>query len=805
MKIKTTLFMNVAVVAGISVTISATSYFGMTFIKEKLAYLTERSTPFQLKTLELQRAAQSATADMIKVSASKSMADLTALKGDTEKALDVVKKAQDALEAMSGERYGVHGDLATVYGSLAKTMADDLAADEAAADAAKSLAVRLKEAIGSLRELDARVKALQLTSSANYATSVEDRGSLAESQTSLATAKAQLNDILVVVFQSQRGNAKRYRSQAKTLLERLQQNGSVRGNPKIKGEVGTLAVKTEEYFAARTGGDATKADGLIGELSGQIDALITLIGMDLEKANEKIAEASGKQGSNFTASGIAVSALASNAELVAKGTAIDGLVSRLFNTDNAEDVDAILAQIDSLYGNIKMSATALDRNLTKLKATKELANLRKATAALASIQASVVAADGIAAKKKREIELHRQAIKETHKLRDIVLQLAEKGKQTEQTARGDQDKAITAVNGMIRRSLTLILSIGCGAVLFGILYGLWMYRAVSTPLTKLVTSVKAIAAGDLSCSITAARNDEIGLVQRAMGDMVVSLRSIASKIDVATDALANSSEKLSSSATTLEYGTDEQTSRIEQSATSMTEMSQTITDVACNANSTAETASAMKQTALHGKSKMHGAVTELHSFAQAIKTSSQKVESLREKSQEITGIISLINDIADQTNLLALNAAIEAARAGEMGRGFAVVADEVRKLAEKTSEATDDIAKGINEMQSSVAESVDLIRKESSSVDTVVGIVNESMAAMDSIVEDMERIAEMINRIAVASEQQSSTSNEITGGMTGIAEVARQIRSAFSEVKLSSRGVAETASDLRESAKWFKL
>ncbi len=805
MKIKTKLTLNVAIVVGISVAISATSYVGMTFIKGKLAYLTEKSTPFQIRTLELQRAAQGASADLVKISAARNKPEFTTFKADAEKSLDAVKKVQDSLESMSGEKYSAYAELSTVHTNLSKTIEGSLTADEDAANAAKLISQRLNYALAALKELDSKVQALRLTSSATYESSVEDRNSMSDKQTSLAMAKTQLRDIMVVVLQSQRGNAKRYRSQAKALLDRVQQNNNVRGSQKIREEIKNLAIKTEEYFAARTGGDSVKADGMLSELQEKLDALITLIDTDLEKVNEKVADATGKQGSNFTQSSVAVNALSSNAELVANGTAIDGMVSRLFNTNSTKDVDALVAQINSQYAKISKSTANLERDLKKIKATKELGNLKKASVALAGIQSTVIASDGIAAKVKQEISLHEQAAKETTALREIVIKLAEKGKQTELTAHDEQEKSITAVNGMIRKSLSLILIIGGSAILFGIVFGIWMYRAISSPLSRLLSTAHQIASGDLNCSVNANQNDEIGLVQKAMAEMVVSLRHIAKEIGQATDTLASSSEELSATAISLEHGTDEQTGQIQHSATAMTEMSQTINEVANNVNSTAETASSMKKTALHSRGKMHGAVSELLKFAETIKDSAKKVESLSEKSEEISSVISLINDIADQTNLLALNAAIEAARAGDMGRGFAVVADEVRRLAVKTSDATGDIVKGINDMQSSVKETVDLIKNESGAVDNVVTLVNDSMLSIDKIVEDMENIAEMINRIAVAAEEQSVTSEEITKVMTGIAEASGEIKAAFSDVKRSSQDLAVTATDLNESAKWFKL
>ena len=150
------------------------------------------------------------------------------------------------------------------------------------------------------------------------------------------------------------------------------------------------------------------------------------------------------------------------------------------------------------------------------------------------------------------------------------------------------------------------------------------------------------------------------------------------------------------------------------------------------------------------------------------------IKTLTHRADQIGDIIQVIDKIADQTNLLALNAAVEAARAGEQGSGFAVVADEVRKLAERTTDATKQIAETIEAIQNDTKMASESMNEANTNVQKGRETTENSQKVLEEIVSTVARAMDMIQQIAAASEEQSAGAEEISSSMESISTVTKQ-------------------------------
>lgn len=817
MTIKTKLTWNVFFLMIIVGIVAGTSIIGMGFIKNKLFYLTERSTPFQLRTVEFQRAIQRTTTDLIKVSISKNIEEFKTYSSDTEQSLLEVKNTQAVIESLSGgKKIEVYNELTQIANELFTITEERLRAEEEAFKANKVITQKVNDASNKLKDLDTKIRTLQLNRSASFVTSLEDTKNLSYKIEKIEKLKSILKDLQITIFEIQHAKDKKTliiaRGKLNTLIDKANQNEYLKSSRKLAEDIKLLNEKTKEIanlqssiLEQKNGNLKNKFDAISRDINEKLSSVILAIEQEAISSTEKYNIETGKQEGIFTQSNIAINVLTSNSELVSLGFSIGSLSTRLFTLISSKEVDEIEMELKKIFERISVINNSLKKALTKLDAKDELRILTNVENAITSIRNILLAKDGVIAKIRYQIKMKEKALQITEKLKEVVLKQSQQSKETVTTAQIEQEQAIATVNKMARFSTILIAAIGIGAAVFGIVFGIWVYRSISKPLNDLMLGAEQIAQGNLISSKNVYTNDEIGMVKKSMSKMVDNLREIVGKIKTSTETLASSSEELSVTATSFEKGFNQQHGQIEQSATAMTEMAQTTLDVAKNASNTAEVAQKMRNIALQGKDAMDFTSLELQKFIDMVKKSTEKVESLGEKSVEINEILILIKDIADQTNLLALNAAIEAARAGEQGRGFAVVADNVRELAERTTLAAENIANTVRLMQTEIFESVNFMQQEKNSVGQVLENVKNTLKLIDEIVSYVEIVADMVQRIAAATEEQSSASEEVSHNMENIAVITRDLNNSIVEIKRAAEDLSKLATDLNSMAGWFKI
>jgi methyl-accepting chemotaxis protein len=344
------------------------------------------------------------------------------------------------------------------------------------------------------------------------------------------------------------------------------------------------------------------------------------------------------------------------------------------------------------------------------------------------------------------------------------------------------------------------------ALALGTVAALFLSRSLSERVASMVSMIQEIAGNNLGIDdIPVTSEDEVGRASRALNSMKNNLRGMIQSIAQTAEHVASASEEISTSAAQQAQSAETQKDQAAQVASAMQEMSTTVQQVSENSNRAAEASRQAAETALQGGRTVDETMVKMRVIATAVSGTTQKVEELGKRSDEIGRIVGVIDDIADQTNLLALNAAIEAARAGEQGRGFAVVADEVRKLAERTTSATKEIAHMIKNIQDETGVAVSAMESGSRQVEEGVAHTAEAGKSLKEIIEMAEQVGEMITHIATAATEQSSAAEQVNQSMDQIARLIQESAAGSQEAAKACQHLSGLALDLQNMVSDFRL
>lgn len=310
---------------------------------------------------------------------------------------------------------------------------------------------------------------------------------------------------------------------------------------------------------------------------------------------------------------------------------------------------------------------------------------------------------------------------------------------------------------------------------------------ISKPLTNVNKMLSGISdgEGDLTKELKINTREEIGTLAKLFNQFVMKIRNVVIQVKASAASLTNytdeiheaieqaneSIEQVNFEVRNMVDGLQNSASVVEQTTAGIQELSSSAQMISKEADAVASDSKQVLSASKNGVEKLSKVVNSIEQVKNSTESMAGVIGALKLSSEEIVGIVNMINAIAEQTSLLALNASIEAARAGEHGRGFSVVAEEVRKLAEQSKGSAFKINDIIDQISKDIKGASETMIKEQTLVDISVSEANDTSVSFNQILSLIEAIAVKMTNISHGAQQQSMISEEMAKAIDELSHV----------------------------------
>ncbi|WP_231247419.1 methyl-accepting chemotaxis protein [Clostridium botulinum] len=325
------------------------------------------------------------------------------------------------------------------------------------------------------------------------------------------------------------------------------------------------------------------------------------------------------------------------------------------------------------------------------------------------------------------------------------------------------------------------------------------------PLGNIVASMEKVSKGDIDVKINITNEDEIGYIGKVFNNMVEEIKSMildiklisntleekAGIINSSTNVTLENSNNIKQAMEEITYSISNSTKEMQNSFNSMQFLADNIDSIrenSININNEASNANKLNENIIN---ILTGLETKSEENIIVSNETTQNIQALLQKSNDIIGIVETIEQISNQINLLALNASIESARAGEAGKGFSVVADEIKKLSGETSNAVKKINILIEELINTISISANSIEKSSDVAQSQIGTINETRKILSKVIRFMQSMPQKIGKNVSKIEGVYKEKDAVSTSMNSVLSLTEEISGSSEEIYASTAEVKE--------------
>ena len=744
MGIKSKLSLNAAVVLIAISIIIVSAFISAKIVNQNIQELTQKTTPYQLKALNQQRALQAHTTNLVHLSSTKTLEEYKTSAASAAESLAQLNKTTADLNQIKAVSSGEDKTISNITNDIKNITERKLNAWGKALADFQPIQEKLKEA---LNQMDHLLQGLQKSSASTVVKGVDNLLASNQQLNNFLIVRDSLKDLNLLIAKLPATTDKRsvavMRDNATGLIKNATQAvKNVKGmdqrvaeisqkmaafNEKIAGSKGLASLQLRN-ISDEDDKQKEKIEGLAKELGYEISYLSPAVEKEINNGNAHLKSNTDEMSRNLDSLGNTNQVLSWSSGLSLISASLVTYTNNGLHAKDMNEFSKQAAVISKLFQEAGQTGQKLVALLRKGNHPNELKIMAAFNQALASVRVSFEGKEGVAERVKAALQSSEELEKLNGLMRGMVAKEIEESKKEVSQAGVNQENVVLALNQAAQRNLTMVIVIGVLIGAVALLMSLGISRSITRPITRVIA----------------------GLTEGA-------------------DRVASASAQVLSESRSLAEGASSQAAGIEETSSSMEEMASMTKQNADNAH---QANGLMKETAQF--------VEEANGSMNALTRSMNEITLA---NQETGKIIKTIDEIAFQTNLLALNAAVEAARAGEAGAGFAVVANEVRNLALRAAEAAKSTA-GL------IEETVLKIKNGSATV-------HQTNEAFGRVAQKAQQVSDGVNEIAQASSEQTQGIEQIN---KAVADMDRVVQ----KNALSAQQSAEAAAEMNAQAKTMK-